>query len=45
MYDEKPAPIGDLYQVGGEAELVNGEIVLMPPTGGEAGSADGLPCL
>src|ERR1043165_4802796 len=29
------ATIEDLYKVPGKAELVNGEIVLMPPTGGE----------
>jgi Uma2 family endonuclease len=33
------ATIEDLYQVKQKAEIVNGEIVLMPPTGGEPGYA------
>ncbi len=33
------ATIEDLYQIEGKAELVNGEMVLMPPTGGEPGYA------
>ena len=33
------ATIDDLYQVEGKAELVNGEIVHMPPTGGLPGFA------
>ncbi|HKP53662.1 MAG TPA: Uma2 family endonuclease [Chloroflexia bacterium] len=33
------ATIEDLYHIPGKAELVNGEIVLMPPTGGDSGSA------
>jgi Uma2 family endonuclease len=36
---KKPATIEDLYKVEGKAELANGEIVLMPPTGDEPGSA------
>jgi Uma2 family endonuclease len=37
------ATIDDLYRVpeNGKAELVNGEIVLMPPTGGLPGRSDG----
>jgi Uma2 family endonuclease len=35
------ATIEDLYKVGGKAELVNGEIVLMSPTGGVPGRAGG----
>ena len=27
------ATVDDLYQTPGKAELVNGELVLMPPTG------------
>jgi Uma2 family endonuclease len=34
-----PATIEDLYRVPGKAELVNGEIVLMPPTGDSPSSA------
>jgi Uma2 family endonuclease len=33
------ATIEDLYHVPGKAEIVNGEIVHMPPTGGEPGFA------
>jgi Uma2 family endonuclease len=36
---KKQASIEDLYKVDGKAELVNGEIVLMPPTGDEPASA------
>jgi Uma2 family endonuclease len=36
---QKQATIEDLYQVEGKAEIVNGEIVLMPPTGGDPGYA------
>jgi Uma2 family endonuclease len=39
MNVKKPATIEDLYEVDGKAELVNGEIVLVPPTGDEPGSA------
>jgi Uma2 family endonuclease len=39
MNIKKQATIEDLYKVDGKAELVNGEIVLMPPTGDEPGSA------
>ena len=35
------ATIEDLYKVQGKAELVNGEIVLMSPTGGVPGRAGG----
>src|SRR5438105_383298 len=35
----KRATIDDLYRVPGKAEIVNGEIVQMPPTGGEPGYA------
>ena len=34
MSTKTEATIEDLYKVDGKAELVNGEIVLMPPTGG-----------
>src|SRR3712207_6051888 len=33
MSTKTEATIEDLYKVEGKAELVNGEIVLMPPTG------------
>ena len=33
------ATIEDLYKVEGKAELVNGEIVHMPPTGDDPGYA------
>ncbi len=33
------AKIDDLYRVSGKAEVVNGEIVLMSPTGGDPGFA------
>jgi hypothetical protein len=33
------ATIADLYKVAGKAELVNGEIVCMSPTGGQPGKA------
>ena len=33
------ATIEDLYKVAGKAELVNGEIVHMPPTGDDPGYA------
>jgi|SRR5579872_3788058 len=36
------ATIEDLYQVDGKAELVNGEIVRMPPTGDEPGRSGGV---
>lgn len=39
MNVKRQATIDDLYKVDGKAELVNGEIVLMPPTGDEPGSA------
>src|SRR5579884_353740 len=39
MAIKMPATIEDLYQIDGKAELVNGEILLMPPTGGAPSSA------
>lgn len=36
------ATIDDLYKAEGKAELVNGEIVLMSPTGGIPGRAGGI---
>lgn len=39
MRTQAAATIEDLYQVKGKAELVNGEIVHMPPTGGDSGYA------
>jgi len=40
MLTAKPqATVEDLYRVPEKAELVNGELVLMPPTGGEPGYA------
>jgi Uma2 family endonuclease len=39
MSVKRRATIEDLYKVEGKAELVNGEIVLMPPTGDEPGAA------
>jgi Uma2 family endonuclease len=39
MSVKRQATIEELYKVDGKAELVNGEIVLMPPTGDEPGSA------
>ena len=35
------ATIEDLYKIKQKAELVNGEIVLMPPTGDMPGRASG----
>jgi Uma2 family endonuclease len=35
----KEATIDDLYQVEGKAEIVNGKVVLMPPTGDEPSQA------
>lgn len=37
--EAKIATVEDLYETPGKAELVNGEIVLMPPTGIEPGTA------
>lgn len=37
----KEATIEDLYKVEGKAEIVNGKVVLMPPTGDEPGRASG----
>ena len=37
--EAKRATVDDLYQTPGKAELVNGEIVLMSPTGFELGTA------
>jgi Uma2 family endonuclease len=39
MNVKRQASIEDLYKVDGKAELVNGDIVVMPPTGDEPGSA------
>ena len=39
MRTKTRATIEDLYKVEGKAELVNGEIVYMPPTGDEPGYA------
>ena len=36
------ATIEDLYKIDGKAELVNGEIVLMSPTGFKPGKASGI---
>ena len=41
MKAKAPATIEDLYRVPGKAELVNGEIVLMPPTGFQPTRAGG----
>ena len=35
--DEKVATVDDLYKTAGKAELVNGTLVLMPPTGEQPG--------
>lgn len=35
----RPATIEDLYEIEGKAEIVNGRIVHMPPTGGDPGYA------
>lgn len=37
--DARRATLDDLYKTPGKAELVNGEIVLMPPTGARPGQA------
>jgi Uma2 family endonuclease len=42
MSTKTRATIEDLYKVEGKAELVNGEIVYMSPTGGRPGRAGGL---
>lgn len=36
---KRPATIEDLYKIEGKAEIVNGEIILIPPTGGNPGYA------
>jgi Uma2 family endonuclease len=43
MSTKSEATIADLYRVpeDGKAEIVNGELVLMPPTGGVPGRAAG----
>jgi len=41
MRPKTRATIKDLYKVEGKAELVNGEIVVMPPTGDDPGFASG----
>ncbi len=40
MSTKVEATIEDLYKVEGKAELVNGEIILMSPTGGLPSYAD-----
>lgn len=37
----KEATIEDLYKVEGKAEIVNGKVVTMPPTGDDPGRASG----
>src|SRR6476660_3201673 len=44
MSTKVEATIEDLYKVEGKAELVNGEIILMSPTGGIAGYAGDAIC-
>jgi Uma2 family endonuclease len=39
MSTKVEATIKDLYKVEGKAEIINGEVVQMPPTGGEPGFA------
>ena len=39
MIQQREATIEDLYKVEGKAEIVNGRIVYMPPTGGDPGYA------
>ncbi|MGH2542650.1 MAG: Uma2 family endonuclease [Ardenticatenaceae bacterium] len=39
MQTKTKATVAELYQVSGKAELVNGEIAHMPPTGGAPGFA------
>jgi hypothetical protein len=39
MCTKTRATIEDLYKVDGKAELVNGEIVYMSPTGGRPGKS------
>ena len=39
MSTKARATIEDLYNIPGKAEIVNGEIVLMSPTGGDPGYA------
>jgi Uma2 family endonuclease len=41
MTPKAQATLADLSQVSGKAELINGEIVLMPPTGDLPGDAGG----
>lgn len=41
MATQTQATIEDLYRVDGKAEIVDGELVLMPPTGEEPGRAGG----
>ena len=41
MAGKRQATVEDLYHVEGNAELVNGELVLMPPAGGLHGFAGG----
>jgi Uma2 family endonuclease len=42
MRTKTRATIEDLYKVESKAELVNGEIVLLSPTGGAPGPAGGI---
>ena len=42
MITMAPATIEDLYKIKQKAELVNGEIILMPPTGDVPGRASGF---
>ena len=39
VIETKHATVDDLYKTAGKAELVNGELVLMPPTGEQPGYA------
>jgi Uma2 family endonuclease len=41
MSTKVEASVEDLYRISGKAEIVNGEIVEMPPTGGVSGRAGG----
>ena len=41
MITKPRATIDDLFEIDGKAELVNGEIVRMPPTGDEPGRSGG----
>ena len=43
MAGKREATVDDLYHVEGKAELVNGELVLLPMTSGLHGFAGGCP--